>query len=154
RRSRAHPDRNREIPARRRHPKAARRARGSPMTDAPPDVPDGEAFAALAIALAPASPPAGLRERVLRSAADTSRFASLLDRTAEMIDLGTDAVARLVEKIDDAGAWGAGPKPARLIHLPYGPRLAGVDVGFLHLPAGTSFPHHRHLGDERALVLQ
>jgi hypothetical protein len=115
---------------------------------------DGEALAALALSLPPEPPPPGLRERVLAALPQASRFDALVDRVAGMIDLGADAVRGLLAKIDDPAGWEDGPPPARLYHLPYGPALAGVDVGFVRVPAGAAFPRHRHLGEERVLVLQ
>jgi len=115
---------------------------------------DEEGLYALALTLPAQAPPPELRDRILASLDPTSRFDSLVDEIARMIDLGKDAVRGLLAKIDTATEWVAGPSPSRLIHLPYGPRLAQVDVGFVHVPAGASFPHHRHLGDEDVLVLQ
>jgi quercetin dioxygenase-like cupin family protein len=115
---------------------------------------DEEGLYALALTLPAETPPPGLRDRILASLAPTSRFESFIDEIARMIDLGQDAVRGLLAKIDSAAEWVAGPPPSRLIHLPYGPRLAQVDVGFVCVPAGASFPHHRHLGDEHVLVLQ
>lgn len=123
------------------------------MSDSP-EILDEEGLCALALALPPEEPPPGLRERILAALPRASRFETFLDRVARMIDLGTDAVRDLLAKIDDPAGWEAGPPPARLYHLPYGPALAGVDVGFVHVPAGAAFPHHRHLGEERVLVLQ
>ena len=115
---------------------------------------DGDALYALALTLPDEAPPPELRDRILASLSPTSRFESFIDEIARMIDLGQDAVRGLLAKIDNAAEWVAGPPPSRLIHLPYGPRLAQVDVGFVHVPAGASFPHHRHLGEERVLILQ
>jgi len=41
-----------------------------------------------------------------------------------------------------------------LVHLLGGPATAGADVGFVRVDAGTTFPPHRHLGEEHVLVLQ
>ena len=123
------------------------------MTD-PPDSIDEEGLFALALTLPAETPPSGLRERILASLDPTSRFDAFVDEIARMIDLGKDAVRGLLAKIDDAAEWVAGPGPSRLIHLPYGPSLGEVDVGFVRVPAGETFPPHRHLGDERVLVLQ
>ncbi|HKA88887.1 MAG TPA: cupin domain-containing protein [Haliangiales bacterium] len=123
------------------------------VPDVLPDILDDEALVALALALPPETPPPELRARVLAALPRAARFDAFVERIARMIDLGADAVRGLLGRIDGAG-WEPGPPPARLLHLPYGPALAGVDVGFVHLPAGAAFPRHRHLGEERVLVLQ
>ena len=117
---------------------------------------DGEALAAAALALPPAAPPASLRARLLASAAaePAARFSRFLDRLAAMIDLARDKVAELVARIDDDAPWVSGPAGTMLFHLPSGPRLEAQNVGFVRLPAGASFPQHRHDGWERVLCLQ
>jgi anti-sigma factor ChrR (cupin superfamily) len=40
------------------------------------------------------------------------------------------------------------------VHLVGGSATAGADVGFVRITAGTTFPPHRHLGEEHVLVLQ
>jgi len=115
-----------------------------------------EVLTALAIALPTASrPPAGLRARLLASASGPARFAPFLDRFARMIDVAADAARELLARIDRPGEWMPSPAPnVLLMHLPGGPAVAGQDVGFVRVAAGTDFPPHRHLGDERVLVLQ
>ena len=115
-----------------------------------------EVLTALAIALPTASrPPAGLRARLLASASGPARFAPFLDRFARMIDVAADAARELLARIDRPEAWSPSPAPnVLLIHLPGGPAVAGLDVGFVRVAAGTPFPLHRHIGDEHVLVLQ
>jgi anti-sigma factor ChrR (cupin superfamily) len=113
-----------------------------------------QVYAALPLALSPEPPPAGLRERILQGASRVSRFDGLVARVAGMLDHAADKARELLALIDDAAVWVGGPAASRLIHLPPGPAVAGANCGFVHVPAGESFPFHRHLGDEHVLVLQ
>jgi len=117
-----------------------------------------EALSALAVAAAPATPaapPPALRARLLASARGPARFAPFIDRLARLIDLAAEQARALLASIDRPDAWLPSPAPnVRLIHLPGGPAVAGLDIGFVRVAAGTDFPPHRHLGDERVLVLQ
>jgi hypothetical protein len=62
---------------------------------------------------------------------------------------------KMLERIDDAGAWEPGPVPGLFLsHFQPGPRLAGIDAGFVRVTAGLGIPRHRHLGQEVALVLE
>lgn len=115
----------------------------------------GEALSALAVALPSPSPHPDLRTRLLASASGPARFAPFIDRLARMIDVAADAARELLASIDRPGAWLPSPAPnVLLIHLPGGPAVAGLDAGFVRIAAGTPFPLHRHIGDERVLVLQ
>ncbi len=51
--------------------------------------------------------------------------------------------------------WEQGPLPwVSLFHFQGGPSLAGCDTGFVRFKKGMPFPPHRHLGDERVLILE
>ena len=111
----------------------------------------------LALALETVAPPPGLKERILAATSSESRFAIFVDRVAKLIDQSKDLARRLLDSIDDATSWEAGPDAGSLImHLPPGPALAGTGavVGFVRVEPGVKFPHHRHLGDEVVLILQ
>lgn len=100
-------------------------------------------------------PPPALRERLVASVAATNRFARFVDRVAELIQLSKDRAASLLAAIDDTTSWEDAPwAGVRLFHLPHDPQLADAVVGFVRMPGGTRFPHHRHLGEETTLVLQ
>lgn len=113
-----------------------------------------DAYAALPLALPVATPPAELRARVLDEVARSSRFETLCGRVGGMLDLAREKARELLDWIDDAGRWIAGPTPSVIIHLPGGPRVAHANCGFVKLAAGATFPLHRHLGNEWVLVLQ
>jgi predicted ChrR family anti-sigma factor len=117
-----------------------------------------EAYAALALAIpkeaAPAADLVRLRERVLASARGGGRLAQFAERVAALLDVAVDAARSLLDKIDDPSSWGEGPLGTGLIHLTPGPAAAAANAGFIRIAAGVDFPHHRHLGEERIMVLQ
>lgn len=114
-----------------------------------------EALAALSFTLAPRRPPASLRERLLASARGPARFAPFIDRVARFIDVAAERARELLASLEDPATWLPSPGPnIHLVHLQGGPACAAADVGFVRVAAGTTFPLHRHLGDEHVLVLQ
>jgi hypothetical protein len=110
---------------------------------------------ALPTALGDAAPPPTLRSRLLETVASPiERFAPFQDKVADMIDLGVERARELLATIADKASWEPGPLPGvELIHFDGGPRVAHADVGFVRVPAGAHFPHHRHLGVERGMIL-
>ncbi|GMV38660.1 MAG: hypothetical protein AMXMBFR64_03760 [Myxococcales bacterium] len=109
----------------------------------------------LALALEPVMPSPEVRARVLRGAAATSRFDEFSARVAALLDLAVDAARALLARIDDPSVWEPGPAMGvSLYHVQGGAAAAGAITGFVRIPAGGSFPHHRHLGDEHVLILQ
>ncbi|MCA9658980.1 MAG: cupin domain-containing protein [Myxococcales bacterium] len=119
---------------------------------------DDPAWEALVLALPTADerPPTALRDRLLASLdAPSERFAPFAERLAALIDVGAERARELLAALADPSRWVApfGPGIA-LFHLEGGPAVAGADVGFVRVAPGVTFPHHRHLGDERVLLLQ
>lgn len=113
------------------------------------------AFAELALALPGAPPPPALRERVLASVAAGGRFADWVGRVAALVDLAADAVGALLDSIDRAASWSPGPvEGTAIIHFEGGPACAGCVTGFVRVEPGVLFPTHKHLGEERVLILQ
>jgi quercetin dioxygenase-like cupin family protein len=113
-----------------------------------------EIYGSLPLALPTPPAPRDLRARVLAEVARQSRFEALAGRVAGMLDVPRDRARELLEWVDDAARWVAGPSPSLIMHLKGGPRAAHANCGFVKLAAGASFPLHRHLGDEHVLVLQ
>jgi anti-sigma factor ChrR (cupin superfamily) len=114
-----------------------------------------EALSALAVALPPAAPSPGLRDRLLASARGPARFAPFIDRLARLCDLAVDRAQALLASLSDPATWQASPGPnISLVHFDGGPRVAAADAGFVRVAAGTPFPDHRHVGEETVLVLQ
>jgi hypothetical protein len=116
---------------------------------------DAPALEALAAALVPLPPGPELRDRLLRALAGPDRFRPFFAEIGRRFDLALEPLRAVLALIDDPAQWLASPvRGVRLIHFAPGPALAGADAGFVHLPAGTSFPRHRHLGPEMAVVLE
>jgi putative transcriptional regulator len=113
-----------------------------------------EALDGLALDLPALTPPPALRERILADIGRVGRFDAFAARIATLLDCAVDKARTLVGLIDQAASWVDGPFGTRLVHLPAGPSIAGANCGFIRLPPGASFPMHRHVGEERALVLQ
>src|SRR5262249_34946606 len=116
---------------------------------------EGELFAAWVGATVEAETPRpALRRRLLDSVAGPGRFATFAGALARITDLGGDAVAALLAKVDDTTAWTDAPFPRiRYFHFEAGARAAAVEAGLVRLAPGARFPHHRHLGREVTLVL-
>jgi quercetin dioxygenase-like cupin family protein len=103
-----------------------------------------------------ATPSAGLRSRLLAEiAVPRRRFAPLFDALSDLFDLGDDELGALFERAASPSEWHVAPLPqVRLLHLAGGPRVNMADSGLVRLAAGARFPPHKHLGQERVLVLQ
>jgi quercetin dioxygenase-like cupin family protein len=103
-----------------------------------------------------AAPGAGLRARLLAEiATPRRRFAPLFDALSDLFDLSDEALAALFERAAAPSEWSSAPVPqVRLLHLAGGARVATADNGLVRLAAGARFPLHKHLGQERVLVLE
>lgn len=112
-----------------------------------------DAFAALALAEAPMTPSAGLREAVLEGA--QSPLSAFAARLARLVDVSVERARELIARIADPAVWEPGVCDGMfLCHLPAGPSLAGAVVGFVRVTAGMRFPRHTHVGDEVVMVMQ
>ncbi|HVU49664.1 MAG TPA: cupin domain-containing protein [Polyangia bacterium] len=116
---------------------------------------DSELFSAWVDATVEAeAPPPALRARLLASLAGPARFAALAAALGRVTDLGAEAIAALLAKVDDPAAWSDAPFPGvRYFHFTPGAGAAVVEAGFVRLAPGARFPHHRHLGHEVTFVL-
>jgi len=117
-----------------------------------------DALSLLAAALPPVQPslhaPA-LRARLMSSVHGPARFAPFIDRLARLIDVAAERARELLASLERPETWLPSFSPnVALVHLLGGPAVAGADVGFVRVTAGTTFPPHRHLGAEHVLVLQ
>lgn len=114
-----------------------------------------EAFTALSLGLPGPAPATDQRARLLATAARPDRrFAPFIGRLARLIDVAQDRAHELLATLARADVWEPFVPAVELVHLQGGPAVAGADVGFVRVAAGRAFPVHRHLGDERVLVLQ
>ena len=111
---------------------------------------------ALGAILKVAPPAPALRQKLLQAIqAGALRYAPFWDRLGSLFDLSESGVSAVLDDAENASKWEASPIPGMsLFHLQGGPRVATADVGLVRLPPNVAFPHHKHLGDERVLVLQ
>jgi quercetin dioxygenase-like cupin family protein len=128
-------------------------------TERASDAAEGElldALGLLALLLRPIPPSARSRERLLTTICRKPvRLLPFLERLSELFDLGLDPLQEVLVEVDDPERWRPGPLPGTLLfHLEGGPRRAGADCGLVQLAPGFALPRHRHLGDERVLVLE
>ncbi len=113
-----------------------------------------DSFGLLASLPAPIAPSSSARARLLTAAAG-DRAGGMLDRLAEFFDLTFDQARPVVARLAEPTAWQPGPLPmVTLFHLEPGPRWTGADAGFVRFQKGTGFPPHRHLGEERVLLVE
>lgn len=109
---------------------------------------------AIAGLLPPLAPSTGLRGRLMRSTA-TGRLGRFAARVAELLDLGVERAAALLDAVDEPKSFTPGPAAGvTVFHVDGGPRVLGAITGFVRIERGQSFPRHRHLGGERVLVVQ
>jgi putative transcriptional regulator len=113
-----------------------------------------EALAGAALALDPVAPPERARQRLMKALDGPERFAPFFAELARLVDLSVEAVKGVLARVDDPGAWLDALPGVRLFDFAAGPALGTVDAGFVRLAPGASFPKHRHLGDEVAMVLE
>lgn len=113
-------------------------------------------FEVLAQEQTPMQPSSGLRARLLESVAVESRYEGFVPRVARLLDLSLEASRELLAKIAAVASepWVDGAPGVRLMHFSAGPALAGAHCGLVHIAAGASFPQHRHVGGEIAIILQ
>lgn len=118
------------------------------------DTRDPALFAAWAEAsISPEAPPPGARARLLQALAGVERFGPLLAPLGRLTDLGSDALAAVLRRIDDAAAWIEGAPGVRYFHFTPGPGAPSPAAGLVRLRPGAVFPRHRHLGHEVSFVL-
>jgi len=96
------------------------------------------------------------RARLLASVTQSSeRFSPLFGKLTQFFDLSTEALRAVFTRAADEQAWQPGPLPwVSLFHLDGGPAVLGLDAGLVRLKKGMPFPRHRHVGQERVLVLE
>jgi putative transcriptional regulator len=111
-----------------------------------------EALSLLADGLATVAPPPALWDRIARSVEESD---ALVPVVAGLLDLPEDGARGVLARMDDAGGWLDGPAPRCWYQeVPKGARRKGSLCALVKLAPGASFPQHRHLGQERTLVLR
>ena len=115
-----------------------------------------EVLTLLAVALVPATPRAGVRERLIAAVSESpARFAPFFGRLSSLFDLSLDRVEQIMASIAAPELWQPGPLPGlHAMHFEGGPRCASADVGLVRLDPGFSLPRHRHRSLETAMILE
>lgn len=97
----------------------------------------------------------GLRQRLLADLGGSQRYAPFTSRLQRLFDLDEPAIQAFFQRLERAAEWQPFPIPGvQLLDIEGGPATAGADVGLVRLAPNTTFPHHRHAGLERVLVLE
>ncbi len=112
-----------------------------------------EAMGTLALSLPPIPPSPSARGRLLEAAGGRPAHA-MVERLARFFDLAVAETRAFVDALADPAQWEKPPIPGlELFHLVPGPAHAGADAGFVRFQPSTPFPRHRHLGEERELMI-
>ena len=96
------------------------------------------------------------RARLLAAvSASDERFAPLFGKLTQFFDVSAEALRSIFVRAANPAAWEPGPVPwVSVFHFQGGPAVAGLDTGFVRFKKGTPFPTHRHVGNERVLILE
>ena len=115
-----------------------------------------ETAAQLALVLPPVPVAPSTWKSLERALRRPRPFAGFVVRVARALDVAEHVARKLLDNIDTASSWVAGPSPtSSLYHIEPGPAIlaAGGIAGFVRVEPGTTFPRHKHLGLEHVLVL-
>lgn len=118
-----------------------------------------EAIAAIGETDVPVMPEAGVRSRLLASLEDSregsrvDRFDRFVGQVAELFAVTVDGAREVLAKIDDAAAWCPLMPGIDCIRVSGSSNPAQPQCAFVRVAPGTTFPWHKHLGEERSLVL-
>lgn len=105
---------------------------------------------ALTAPAVPASP--GLRGRLLAAASGPLKYAPFARRVATFFGITRERAEWLLERLHDPSVWV--PMAVRGMRMsPVQANVPGLAM-FMKLDAGACCPVHRHLGEERILVLE
>lgn len=104
---------------------------------------------------APVAPPSGLLDRIRRTATVQREDESMVDKVAGLLGDTARRARYLLRMLHAPDPWIDLFPGCRLMHVRPGPAIAGprMDVGFVSLDAGVTFPEHEHIGDERVLIV-
>jgi quercetin dioxygenase-like cupin family protein len=96
------------------------------------------------------------RARLLAAVAQSDeRYAPLFGKLTRFFDLSAEALRAIFRRAANDADWEPGPVPGvSLFHFQGGPAVAGFDTGFVRFEKGMPHPPHRHLGEERVLILR
>lgn len=109
----------------------------------------------LSLGLPAIPPPSALRGRLMARVGGRDRFLPFLDRLVTLFDLPEDDTRREVDAILDPQAeWESLVPGCTFRDFDGGPALGEAHAGLIRVQPGSVFPSHRHVGEERTLVLQ
>ena len=116
---------------------------------------DADLAAALLLAdLTPLDAPATGRVRLLE-VTGKGRLARFAETLAGLIDVTVDHARTILDRALEAVGWETEAVPGiSTLWVEGGAAVAGCIRGFVRMEPGSQFPHHRHIGDEVALVLE
>jgi len=100
----------------------------------------------------PIEPPAALLRRLMASVGG-GRFERFADRFAEVFDLAVDRTRELLGLCERESSWGEEAPGIFLIHFAAGPAAVNADCGIVRMRVGSTFPPHKHRGEEHSIVL-
>jgi quercetin dioxygenase-like cupin family protein len=114
-----------------------------------------ESLADAVEALPSVPPPAFVRDDLAEAIEGRARFVPFTYRVADLFDVEPERAEQLLLGLDSGEAWAEGPADNITVRVvDGGPRTQGSGlVGFVKLMPGALFPHHRHHGAERVLIL-
>jgi anti-sigma factor ChrR (cupin superfamily) len=115
-----------------------------------------DAIAAFGAATGAVTPSDDVRTRILMSVGapdGASRFDRFVAQVAELFDVTADGARAVLAKIDDAAAWRPLMPGIDCIRVSGSNHPAQAQCAFVRVAAGTTFPWHHHVGEERSLVL-
>lgn len=111
----------------------------------------------LAVAEKPRDPGHRLRNKVLNSIQDNTRYHGFIERFAALFDLDKLISEKLLAKIDQPmdKDWETTLFPGvNIIQFAGGPRVASATCGIVQVKPGKLFPAHQHQAGESLLVLK
>lgn len=109
----------------------------------------------LSLGLSPAPAPVGLRARLLQRVGGRDRFLPFLDRLIGLFDLSEDDTRKEIDAIVEPSAeWEDMFPGCTFRDFEGGPAIGEAHGGLIRLQPGHTFPNHRHVGEERVLMLQ
>ncbi|MGZ3451847.1 MAG: cupin domain-containing protein [Polyangiales bacterium] len=114
-----------------------------------------EAVTSLA-SLAVSAPPSGeVRRRLFADVVGRARYAPFADRVARFFGIDVADAERALESITETTAWRPGPMPGMsMAKVPSRAKVPRQTAIFLRSDAGAVCPDHRHIGEERLLILE
>jgi putative transcriptional regulator len=116
-----------------------------------------DVLGALAPALvAPAPPPAGVKERLLFETRAGRALPTFAAGVAKLLRIDEASARAALTRLEDPAAWRPGLCPGNLIRpIQPGPALGPKAMAcFLRTAPSVTLPMHRHLGAETTFVLQ